>query len=75
MSCAAESLLTNVTREPTGTVMSRGDAPAEVMVIEVVFVDPPGGGVGDGDGAGVLELLLPPHAGASTAIRRTFARC
>ena len=75
ISWGTESLLTNVTRDPTATVMSRGDAPADVMVIVVVVVDPPGGGVGVGVGAGVLELLSLPQAEASSVTRRTFARC
>src|SRR5690554_6916469 len=40
---------TNVTREPRGTTMSRGDTPAAVIVMVVV---PPGDGPGDGDGDG-----------------------
>ena len=66
-------MLTNVTRDPTATVMSRGDAPADVMVIVVVVVEPPGGGVGVG--AGVLEPPSLPQAEASSVTRRTFARC
>ena len=46
------------------------------LSIVVVVVDPPGGGVGEGVGAGVLEpLSLSPQAEASSVIRRTFARC
>jgi hypothetical protein len=74
MSCGIESLLTNVTREPTGTVMSRGDAPDDVIVMVVVLVDPPGGGVGVGVGAGVEPPSLPQPE-ATSVIRRTFARC
>ena len=61
MSCARLSLFTNVTRDPTGTLIDRGDAPLDVIVI----VMPPGAGPGEGFGfgAGVGEdgvLLLPP---------------
>jgi hypothetical protein len=41
MSCGCESLLTNVTRAPRDTVMSRGDTPFAVMVMVVVLVEPP----------------------------------
>ena len=73
MSCGGESLLTNVTREPTATVMSRGDTPADVMVIVVVVVDPPGGGVGVGVGAGVLEPpSLPPQRRGQQRDQKNF---
>jgi hypothetical protein len=61
MSCARLSLLTNVTRDPAETVMARGEAPLDVMVI----VAPPGEGVGVGE----LGLLSSsPHATAASAI-------
>jgi hypothetical protein len=72
MSCGVESLFVKVTREPTVTVMSRGDAPADVIVMVVVLVDPPGGGVGVG--VVLVPLSLSPHAAARSAIRRIFER-
>ena len=53
MSCARESLFTNVTRVPALTVSERGETtPADEMVI-VASPDGDGEGVGDGDGDGV----------------------
>ena len=78
MSCGIELLLTKVTREPTATVISRGDTtPDELMVMVLVAT---GGVVGVGVGVGVGDgeaepPPLPPHAAASAAIRRTFGRC
>jgi hypothetical protein len=60
MSCARESLLTNVTREPAGIVTDRGDTPLAVMVM----VAEPGVGVGDGVVGVPLPPELPPHAAA-----------
>ena len=90
MSCGCESLLTNVTREPTATVMSRGDAPLDVMVMVVVFVDRPPPPACRRRWTGRVEL--PPHPAARPAatqrrrhevgalswiapVRRTSARC
>jgi hypothetical protein len=78
MSCTRESLLTNVTRDPAGTVSVRGDTPADV----IVNVVPPGVGVGVGvgvgdgvgDGVGEGDESLPPHAAVATAAARTTAR-
>lgn len=73
MSCVRVPLLTNVTREPAGTVSARGDTPLAVIVM-VRF--PPGAGVGDGvgvgegdgEGDGVVGDEPPPHAAAASAI-------
>jgi hypothetical protein len=90
MSCERESLLTNVTREPTATVMDFGETPLDVMVIVAAdepLVPPPV--VGDGELGVLLDPLLPPQpamamAAASAAparhtryvrIRRTSSRC
>ena len=70
MSCGRLSLLTNVTRDPAGTVRVRGDTPDDVMVKVV----PPGVGVGEGDGVGDGvdgEESLPPHAAMATSAANT----
>lgn len=74
MSCGVLSLFTNVTVDPTGTVMLRGLAPLDVIVIVVppvvvppvvvppvvVVGDPPEGPEGE----------LPPHAATHAATPR-----
>src|SRR6185295_10999192 len=73
MSCGCESLLMKVTREPTDTVMSRGDAPADVSVIVVVVVEPPPPPVlpplPPDDG----PVELPPHPAARQAATNAAA--
>jgi hypothetical protein len=64
ISCGRLSLLTNVTREPGATVMSRGETPFAVMVMVVEAVGVPG----DGEGVGELGLLPPPHATARAVV-------
>ena len=72
MSCGELLLLTNVTREPAGTVSVFGETPLAVMVI----VSPPPGdgvgvgvGVGEGDGVGdgVVGDEPPPQAAVLSA--------
>ena len=48
MLCGRVSLLTNTTRDPLGTVIVRGETPADVMVNVSAFPGPPGDGP-DGD--------------------------
>jgi hypothetical protein len=64
MLCGRESLFTNSTRVPGGTVISRGLAPPAVMVIVKGFDD--GGGLGD-------PGLSPPHAHTPTQAASTNA--
>ena len=86
--CDLLSLLTNVTRPPTGIVTYRGEAPADVIVI--VAADGLGLGVGVGAGVGLGELgeSPPPHDAATVAtsiavhretmiffIRKTSLKC
>jgi hypothetical protein len=72
MSCGRESLLTKVTRVPTGTVRLLGETPADVIVNVVPPGEGDGVGEGDGDGDGLGLGLgdageLDPHAAVSNA--------
>jgi hypothetical protein len=72
MSCGRESLLTKVTRVPTGTVRLLGEIPADVIVNVVPPGEGDGDGDGDGDGLGLGLGLgdageLDPHAAVSNA--------